>query len=122
MTEVVTSGVLLGDIRTARDGMVNASEWARQTAANLPRAKVEYENAYARAFIHHKEAGATDALAKEKAKIDTEQLRTRFYELDEENQVAKAEVRAWGALFDSYRTVGFVATQEMKFAPDQAGG
>lgn len=121
MSEVVSSGVLLGDIRTARDGMVNASEWARQTAADLPRAEVEFENGYARAFIKHKEAGATDALAKEKAKIDTEHLRGRFLELKQEHMVSKAELHAWGELFAAYRTIGFVAQQEMKFSPGEVG-
>jgi hypothetical protein len=114
VSEVVNSSTLLTDIRFARDGMLNASEWARQTAVDLPRAKSEYESAYARAFVLHKEAGATDALAKEKAKIDTETLRSRYYACDEENQVAKAELRSWGSLFEAYRSISYVSSQEMK--------
>lgn len=116
MSEVVDSYTLRQDLLLARDGMIAASKWSQDAAVDKPRAEIAYETAYAHAYIGHKESGATDALAKQKATIDTTVERQKFYELKEALMVAKAELHAWGSLFDAYRTVGFVAQQEAKFA------
>lgn len=116
MTEIVTSASLRDDIIMARDGMVAASAWSRDVAVSKPRAEIAYENAYAKAFVRCKEAGDTDATAKQKAMIDTTVERQKFYELKEELMVAKAELHAWGSLFDAFRQLGYVTSQEMKFS------
>lgn len=104
----------------ARDAMLAASEWSKQAAVDKPRAEIAFENAYAKAFIRNKEAGSTDALAKQQAMVETTIERQRFYETKEELMVAKAQLHAAGSLFDAYRQIGFVASQEMKFAGSAA--
>lgn len=116
MSEVVDSYTLRQDLLTARDAMRAASDWSKKAAVDKPRAEIAYETAYAHAFISAKDEGLTDSAAKQKATIATTVERQKLYELKEELMVAKAELHAWGSLFDAYRQVGFVASQEMKFA------
>lgn len=116
MSEVVDAYTLRKDILVARDAMWSASEWSKDAAINKPRAEIAFETAYAHAFMSAKEAGLTDAAAKQKALIDTTVERQKFYELREELMVAKAQLHAVGSLFDAYRQIGFVASQEAKFA------
>lgn len=116
MSEVVDSATLRSDLTLARDGMVAASAWSKEAAVNKPRAEIAFETAYAHAFIEAKSQGSSDAAAKQQAMIATTVERQKFYELKEELMVAKAELHAWGSYFDGLRQVGFVASQEMKFA------
>lgn len=116
MSEVVDSLTLHQDVRIARDAMWAANAWSKEAAVNKPRAEIAYETAYAKAFIRNKEAGSTDALAKQQAMVETTVERQRFYELKEELMVAKAQLHLCGSLFEAYRQVGFVAAQEMRFA------
>lgn len=116
MSEVVTSRLLLDEIRSSRDAMQSASEWAKTTAVDKPRAEIAFENAYAHAFIEAKQDKATDSLAKQLALIATSVERQKMLELREESMVARAELHAWSELFAAYRTIGFVSQQEMKLA------
>lgn len=116
MSEVVDSYTLRQDLLVARDAMWAASEWSKSAAVDKPRAEIAYETAFAHAYIEAKDAGLTDSTAKQKAMIATTVERQKFYELREELMVAKAQLHAAGSLFDAYRQVGFVASQEMKFA------
>lgn len=115
MSEVVTSATLLEDIRTARDGMTAAAAWATEAAAAKTRAEIDYETAYASAYVGYRSEGEAQETAKQKALLQTADDRENFYRLKEELMVAKAELHAWGSLFDAYRSISFTASNEMKF-------
>ena len=112
--EVPTSASLLDEVRTARDAMVAASEWAKKCAVDKPRAEIAFENAFAHAFIDAKGEKCTDSLAKQKAMIATTVERQKMLELREESMVSRAELHAWSELFSAYRSIGFVAREEMR--------
>lgn len=115
MSEIVTSASLREDITWARDGMVAAAAWAKDAAVDKPRAEIAYETAFAKAFVRHRDAGEAENTAKQRAMIETTVERQKFYELKEGLMVAKAELHAWGSLFDAYRSISFTASNEMKF-------
>lgn len=116
MTDLLTPREVMDEMVRLSQLLDDALSYAKRAAHEYAEADDAYRVAHAKAFVTAKDGGATDAMAKARADLATEGIRSRARLAEAMNKTAVEAIRSRRTQVSALQTAGNALRAELEIA------